>query len=61
VFAVSFVTIGIMWINHHALFQGVERVDRAILFLNLLLLLSASGSLRSGGTCAYTRHSGRPT
>jgi len=52
VITVSFVTIGIMWINHHALFQGVERVDRAILFLNLLLLLSASGSLRSGGTCA---------
>ena len=42
VFTVSFVTIGIMWINHHALFQGVARVDRALLFLNLLLLLSIS-------------------
>jgi uncharacterized membrane protein len=42
VFAVSFVTIGIMWINHHALFQGVARVDRALLFINLLLLLSIS-------------------
>lgn len=42
VFIVSFVTIGIMWINHHALFQGVEGVDRGLLFLNLLLLLSIS-------------------
>ena len=42
VFAISFVTIGIMWINHHALFQGVAHVSRALLFLNLLLLLSIS-------------------
>jgi len=42
VFTVSFVTIGIMWINHHVLFQGVEGVDRGLLFLNLLLLLSIS-------------------
>lgn len=42
VFTVSFVTIGIMWMNHHVLFQGVEGVDRGLLFLNLLLLLSIS-------------------
>ncbi len=41
-FAVSFLTIGIMWINHHALFDRVTRVDRRLLFLNLLLLLSIS-------------------
>src|SRR5436190_3829704 len=29
-FAVSFITIGIMWINHHALFAGVARVDRRL-------------------------------
>jgi uncharacterized membrane protein len=39
-YALSFVTIGILWVNHHALFHLVERVDRPLLFLNLGLLLT---------------------
>lgn len=38
-YAVSFLTIGIIWVNHHAMFALVRRVDRPLLFLNLLLLL----------------------
>jgi uncharacterized membrane protein len=38
-YAVSFVTIGIMWVNHHLLFQNFARVDRPMLLLNILLLL----------------------
>jgi uncharacterized membrane protein len=41
-FAVSFLTIGIIWINHHALFDRVVRIDRRLQSLNLLLLLSVS-------------------
>jgi TMEM175 potassium channel family protein len=41
-FGLSFITIGIMWINHHALFRDVERVDHVLLVLNLLLLLGIS-------------------
>jgi uncharacterized membrane protein len=41
-FAVSFVTIGIIWVNHHAVIASVERVDRTLLFKNLLLLLTVS-------------------
>jgi uncharacterized membrane protein len=41
-FAVSFLTIGIMWINHHALFDRVAAVDRRMLFMNILLLLTIS-------------------
>ena len=37
-FVVSFLTIGIIWVNHHALFKNIARVDRPMLFLNLLLL-----------------------
>lgn len=37
-YAVSFVTIGIMWVNHHTLIRQIERVDRPFLFLNLGLL-----------------------
>ena len=38
-FALTFIVIGIMWVNHHAMFQQVTRVDRALLFLNIGLLL----------------------
>lgn len=35
----SFIVIGAIWINHHALFHFLKRVDRAVLVLNLLLLM----------------------
>jgi len=38
-YAISFLTIGIMWVNHHAVFQQIDRVDRRFLFLNVLLLM----------------------
>jgi uncharacterized membrane protein len=41
-FAVSFLTIGIIWLNHHALVDRVTRADRTLLFLNLLLLMWTS-------------------
>src|SRR3954471_16019392 len=41
-YAVSFLTILILWVNHHALFHVVARVDRPVLFLNGLLLLGMS-------------------
>jgi uncharacterized membrane protein len=31
--------IGIVWVNHHALVRSITRVDRTLLFLNLVLLL----------------------
>lgn len=41
-YAISFATIGIMWVNHHDLMRQVERVDRVFLFLNLGLLLGTA-------------------
>lgn len=41
-YLVSFLVIGIMWVNHHAVFEKVRTVDRAVLFANLLLLLFTS-------------------
>lgn len=38
-YVVSFLVIGIMWANHHTLFGYIAKVDRALIFLNLLLLL----------------------
>jgi uncharacterized membrane protein len=41
-YAVSFLTIGIMWVNHHQIFRHFERVDRPVLLLNILLLMCIS-------------------
>jgi len=41
-YVVSFATIGIVWVNHHALFERITRVDRRLMFINLGLLFSVS-------------------
>ena len=38
-YVVSFLTIGIMWLNHHTLMAQMKRVNRSLLVLNLLLLM----------------------
>jgi uncharacterized membrane protein len=35
----SFAVLGIMWVNHHSMFQQIQRADRKLIFLNLGLLL----------------------
>jgi uncharacterized membrane protein len=41
-FAASFVTILVIWVNHHGLFLLLRRVDRAVLFANGLLLMAVT-------------------
>ncbi|MER5641310.1 TMEM175 family protein [Kitasatospora sp. NPDC002227] len=41
-YLVSFLVIGIIWINHHAMCSLARRVDRRTLFANLGLLLTVS-------------------
>jgi uncharacterized membrane protein len=38
-YLVSFFMIGIIWVNHHTLVRSITKVDRMLLFLNLVLLL----------------------
>jgi uncharacterized membrane protein len=38
-YIVSFLIIGITWVNHHALCRTFAVIDRRLLFLNLMLLL----------------------
>jgi uncharacterized membrane protein len=38
----AFATIGAVWLNHHAAFTHIARVDRSLLNWNLLLLLATS-------------------
>jgi len=38
-YVLSFIVLGIFWIGHHSLFHFVRRVNRGLLWLNLLFLL----------------------
>src|SRR5579864_3823202 len=38
-YVVSFLTIGIIWMNHHAQFDRIARADRTLMVLNLVLLM----------------------
>ena len=41
-YATSFLTIGIIWMNHHYCVETMGRADRTLLFVNLLLLLTVA-------------------
>jgi uncharacterized membrane protein len=63
-YLVSFLTIGVIWLNHHRVFTQVARVDGPLLVLNLNLLLwtglipfptaVVAEHLRDGGEAAQT-------
>jgi TMEM175 potassium channel family protein len=38
-YAVSFITLGIIWMNHHLVMHQVSHVDRTFLLLNVLFLM----------------------
>ncbi|MFY1616076.1 TMEM175 family protein [Micromonospora sp. WMMD736] len=38
-YALSFLLVGQVWVNHHVMFDRVRHVDRQVLFLNTLLLM----------------------
>jgi TMEM175 potassium channel family protein len=38
-YVLTFVSIGIIWVNHHALFGMIEYADRTLLYLNVALLV----------------------
>jgi uncharacterized membrane protein len=39
-YTASFLTVGVLWVNHHAIFNGLRKVDRTIQFINVILLLT---------------------
>ena len=41
-YVTSFLVIGIYWLNHHSVFEYLARVDRPIVWRNLILLLMIS-------------------
>jgi uncharacterized membrane protein len=41
-YVVSFLTIGIIWVNHHAVMDRIKSVNRPLLFLNLVFLMAVA-------------------
>ena len=39
-YVASFLTVGVVWVNHHTIFRNLRAVDRTIQFINLALLLT---------------------
>ena len=39
-YVVSFLTIGVIWVNHHATLRRLRAVDRSVLFINIVLLMT---------------------
>jgi len=57
-YVVSFLTIGIIWINHHAMIGRLRAADHTILILNLLLLMTvALLPFATDLVATYLRHS----
>ena len=58
-YVLSFVVVGVVWVNHHALVALAARTDRTLLFYNLLLLLWVATIPFTTATLAgFLRHSG---
>ncbi len=41
-YVVSFLTIGIIWVNHHAVMDRIRKVNRPLLFMNLVFLMAVA-------------------
>jgi TMEM175 potassium channel family protein len=41
-YVVSFLVIGIIWVNHHAVMERIRKVNRPLLFLNLMFLMAVA-------------------
>ena len=57
-YVISFLTIGIIWINHHAMISRLREADHTILILNLLLLMTIG--ILPFATDLVATHRGKP-
>jgi uncharacterized membrane protein len=58
-YAISFFTIVVIWVNHHAVLDSIERLDRRLLFINGLLLLTVAIIPFPTGVLAHYLQQGR--
>jgi uncharacterized membrane protein len=60
-YVISFSTIVVIWVNHHAVADALERFDRILLFLNGLLLLTVAAIPFPTGLLAHYLQEGHDT
>ena len=64
-YAVTFLFIGQVWVNHHVMFDQIRAADRAVLLLNTLLLMAVAflpfATSVLAGRCAADTLSERPS
>ena len=59
-FLISFLRISVIWLNHHAMFVQIRRVDRTLLWLNLAILLACTIIPLPTAVLADALHGGNP-
>jgi uncharacterized membrane protein len=42
-YALTFLSIGTIWVNHHWIFDRLRQVDKPLVYLNLIFLMAVSG------------------
>ena len=57
-YAISFLTIGIVWVNHHTVMAQIGRADRTFLFINVVFLMIVAFSPFPTRVMADTLRSG---
>jgi uncharacterized membrane protein len=57
-YAISFLTIVVIWVNHHAVTDSIDRFDRRLLFINGLLLLTVAAIPFPTGLLAHYLQAG---
>jgi uncharacterized membrane protein len=57
-YVISFVTILVIWVNHHATIDAMKTIDRTLLFLNGLLLMTVAVVPFTTGVLARALQSG---
>jgi hypothetical protein len=53
-YAVTFLFIGQVWVNHHVMFDHIHAADRTVLFLNTLLLMVVTLRARQPSVGAFS-------
>lgn len=59
-FVVSFLVIGVIWVNHHSIFRLATTVDRVLMFWNLILLMFVTAVPFTTATLAGALADGSP-
>jgi uncharacterized membrane protein len=61
-YALSFIVLGIMWVNHHQIFQYIARTNHTFLIINVFFLLCVSFlPFPTGLVAEYIGHEGEGT